>query len=730
MKTTVWYYVGLLVLLVILCLGIVSTRVDGFSDVQSYYTAGTDIQSQLQNGATSNIFTNSDLPLDPDGINAALNTPDLYNANPIPKDYSTHFVTDPAGMYTEADRNFCKGVTDPRNLPATNNEKIRCGWLYVNDPNTPSVGAIGNYKGPFFPKDSPKGSVWYWNLADAAKKEDTKYCKRLSVCSSLDAFNQFRSPRCGFCPSSSHGVPTDTAGNLLYPSDDVGGCDEVVTTSAKCPTVGGGGTTTVGSPGGSQKSVAICDQRDGNGGITVACTILQAKQAGMSDQGGFLKGAGGNWDAVATYAINDVLKSFQKPNMWGDPNVFLQYCMSIVQAQTTGATDLIRNAAAYLATSTRVELCTVDPAKTGPFTVPCMQQAFRTAGCQPGGSKYPKNTADAKSTALKTWGALNTEYTGLQLATQSTDPTVQRPALKQCLGVDMPLAPPLQCNTFVLQSHNFPDRYMVFSGSGRQIRIDQTPPVTASALTWVPSSIRGAIQLVPNAEKNLAFRHRGFELHADSYNKSDSLMTSDSSFYVRPGNADPKKVSFESVNFPGHFLRHSGFQIYLARKDGSDIFNKDSTFQPIKNGNVMGASLFTVPLTIQSYNFPDRYMVFPGPGNQVRIDKSPSPSFSALTLNVNSTDKSVQIVPVVASNMAFRHRGYELHADPYSSNDVQMTKDSFFNMRPGNADPSRVSFEAVNFPGYFLRHSGFQLYLNKKDGSDIFNKDSTFRIMS
>ncbi|MEJ3745253.1 AbfB domain-containing protein [Actinomycetes bacterium KLBMP 9797] len=38
-------------------------------------------------------------------------------------------------------------------------------------------------------------------------------------------------------------------------------------------------------------------------------------------------------------------------------------------------------------------------------------------------------------------------------------------------------------------------------------------------------------------------------------------------------------VAFESVNLPGHFLRHRDFRLQLTRDDGSALFRKDSTFR-------------------------------------------------------------------------------------------------------------------------------------------------------
>ena len=52
--------------------------------------------------------------------------------------------------------------------------------------------------------------------------------------------------------------------------------------------------------------------------------------------------------------------------------------------------------------------------------------------------------------------------------------------------------------------------------------------------------------------------------------------------------------------------------------------------------------------------------------------------------------------------------------------------DATFVEAPGLANPSCVSFESVNKPGYYLRHQNFQFHLQPFDGSTLFTTDATF----
>jgi non-reducing end alpha-L-arabinofuranosidase len=76
----------------------------------------------------------------------------------------------------------------------------------------------------------------------------------------------------------------------------------------------------------------------------------------------------------------------------------------------------------------------------------------------------------------------------------------------------------------------------------------------------------------------------------------------DSQWRLRAGLASASGVSFESVNFPGRFLRHRNYVVGLEANDGTALFAADATF-------VRTAGLADAGWTSwRSYNFPDRYL--------------------------------------------------------------------------------------------------------------------------
>jgi hypothetical protein len=102
-------------------------------------------------------------------------------------------------------------------------------------------------------------------------------------------------------------------------------------------------------------------------------------------------------------------------------------------------------------------------------------------------------------------------------------------------------------------------------------------------------------------------RHADFDVRIDQ-----NITGPDAQFRPRPGLAGSGTVSFESVNYPGYFLRHSNYDFQLAYNDGTTQFAEDATFRQVAGLADSSWSSF------QSYNHPDRYIRHFG--YQLRLD--------------------------------------------------------------------------------------------------------------
>ena len=104
----------------------------------------------------------------------------------------------------------------------------------------------------------------------------------------------------------------------------------------------------------------------------------------------------------------------------------------------------------------------------------------------------------------------------------------------------------------------------------------QTPAMPD--IFMLDKTYRMTVQSMPDSW----MRHRGFQYWMDPNTDTSDLMVKDSSHIVRKGlDGSPDSISFESVNFPGYYMRHAGYTCQLNKIDGSDLFNKDSSFYQI-----------------------------------------------------------------------------------------------------------------------------------------------------
>jgi hypothetical protein len=75
------------------------------------------------------------------------------------------------------------------------------------------------------------------------------------------------------------------------------------------------------------------------------------------------------------------------------------------------------------------------------------------------------------------------------------------------------------------------------------------------------------------------WRHSGFTGRIDPISASSPLTDrQDATFTVVPGLADPSCSSFESVNFPGRFLRQADLRLRLDPRETTGAFRADATF--------------------------------------------------------------------------------------------------------------------------------------------------------
>ncbi|WP_239163317.1 family 43 glycosylhydrolase [Paractinoplanes rishiriensis] len=153
-------------------------------------------------------------------------------------------------------------------------------------------------------------------------------------------------------------------------------------------------------------------------------------------------------------------------------------------------------------------------------------------------------------------------------------------------------------------------------GSTRTTRIqkiswnaDGTPnlgvPVSTSTVLAPPSGEPAGPAITVNRIQSYNFADR-FVRHINMDARIDANVSplEDSQWRIVGGLASSAdgNVSFESVNFPGNYLRHVNYDFVLAPNDNTATFRNDATFKRV--AGLADASA----VSFQSYNFPDRYI--------------------------------------------------------------------------------------------------------------------------
>jgi non-reducing end alpha-L-arabinofuranosidase len=224
---------------------------------------------------------------------------------------------------------------------------------------------------------------------------------------------------------------------------------------------------------------------------------------------------------------------------------------------------------------------------------------------------------------------------------------------------------------------------------------------------------------------------------------SQDAAMNGATYMIRKGLAGTGCVSFESRDRPGMFLRHSAFTIYLNPNDGTTLFAQDATYCPQPGLNGQGTSF-------ASYNYPSRYLRHYNSGIYVASNgganafdtttswtddvsfavSAPWEAYEVGSLN-DDAHFSLRATSPCCSDTFVRHQNGATYISPITTaSPLDDKQDATFIAHKGLAASPCSSFESSNFPGYYLRHSGFQLVLSYNDGSTQFKQDATFCALS
>lgn len=132
--------------------------------------------------------------------------------------------------------------------------------------------------------------------------------------------------------------------------------------------------------------------------------------------------------------------------------------------------------------------------------------------------------------------------------------------------------------------------------------INASKTIGSSAPVALPVNTRRSLQVTTPGFTNRYLRHQDSLAYTEVVAAaSPSLLKADATYTIRAGLADAGCYSFESVNFPGQYLRHQNSRVRNSPDDGSALLRADATWCARVGLTGSGVSL-------ESYNFRGKYL--------------------------------------------------------------------------------------------------------------------------
>jgi hypothetical protein len=571
-----------------------------------------------------------------------------------------------AGQSAQLDKmnSDCIAASQPQELIDMGIQgNFQCGWYY-NSTKRVGQGYLSDKNGPLPGLTAPVPQSPYKfyfdtdntarSLQAAQETYDTDRCGQLKTCTDLPNYKG-----CGYCTSSLKGIPVNPDNSVKYPDNIMARCIQtnIVTNKNQCPAPPPPSTASATSSSGASypriPDAGNC-QAEANGRLSGACLQNALFTSGCQSKGALHMALGGftsttnpdslrqNNKTIGTYVDLNPKFNLQQFLMAGtmkdaqaqaaalskDSKTAEQNAKNNKYNQTkdnTLAIDMCKQSGYFL---DQYDFCTelqpTTPVPTVGWDITCLQKALLKAfkippnpdptvppAPPPSGNMYPKNQNDCAHryyNTLSPWSAVTDHMASIYDNMYNGGPKYTNPCGPNPEPV---VGPPFMSKPFSLQSLNFPERMLRWnSDKGRPMIVNWYD--SDCNYTWQPSpTIPNAIQFIPVNWNTSRLYYRDWILRARPVGSDADYLAS---YYVRTGNAGSDTVSFESTAHPGYFLRHAGYVMWMHRKDGSALFNQDSSFW-IRGGAKEGdaftgyrpKSFFTIKETAEVKNYPGQH---------------------------------------------------------------------------------------------------------------------------
>lgn len=491
----------------------------------------------------------------------------------------------------------CRTLSSPTGM-RNPSDRTGCGWWFVPNPSQPSTGAHGTRRGPMATNlDSTNGAgQWMWDPAEAAQAEGMKQAAQVQACPDLQ---WAKYPNIGWCPGTNMALITDGYGNPAYPQAAGGDCPGggIVMQAANCPPP----PPPPGSPPGfvPQQVPGSVAGECSTTPLTPSCYQAMMPYVGCSPNGALGLALSTGSLPGGFQPFNDANSAMMQRGFTMDSNVINNGNTSINTAFETLAELSFEAAVGKRDAQNACYDATIDfcPAPTDTQTAnsPFLMSCIRKAGMAMG---YPANSPILADNSASYWAQLE-YYPSWQnvlegLAFWMDDARKQGVnGLWDVFGIAVK-APPLPYlaigQFFAMRPSTSLGNHVIFNPNGFAMTTDS------------PDNLQTAIAQAGVGNLEASYR----SLYTQG-------MINISTFSITAGNNQvPNYVSIQSSQYPGYFLRHYNFQIWLQQNPGGDEqFNSDTSFQIIPQGNGL--------VSFESYNYPGQYIIYGVPGQQMEL---------------------------------------------------------------------------------------------------------------
>ncbi len=282
-----------------------------------------------------------------------------------------------------------------------------------------------------------------------------------------------------------------------------------------------------------------------------------------------------------------------------------------------------------------------------------------------------------------------------------------------------------------LQGSNYTANYVAnVGGTARLVVPQSTADRLQSTFRVVPGLTGTGVSFASSTNAGQYLRHQNFQGFIQASDGS-AIFKNDASFIQNTalsgtcGCNSGICVSYQSVNYPGYYLRHQNFNLYLGKPDGSSLFNQDASFcvAPPQDGSTV---------SLQGSNYTANYVTNVSGTIRLAMPQSTADRQQATFRTVPGlSGKGISFQSSTATGQYLRHQNFQAFVQASDGSGL-FKNDSTFMPTAALAGACGcnfgmcMSYQSINYPGYYLRHQNFNLYLQKYDGSDLFKQDASF----